>query len=206
MEITTYPGPVLGTSPVGVHGPTSAEKVIEMQDALTDPVIDIEPTAGRFRSLSRLPQYFTKAIFGWALAVTCIAARDGERTQIIDIVSRRRGLSRVPARRHEGAGRQIVYAIAPIFLEAQRWRRPSKTELTTTASVSQKNSTSRCLPRRNARNACTTRCATPYSTAARESGLCSFMRAANVSACRSSSSIRARRLRRKSRFRSRGRS
>jgi len=31
-------------------------------------VIEMEPTAGRFRSMSRLPQYLMSAMFGWAIA------------------------------------------------------------------------------------------------------------------------------------------
>jgi len=35
-------------------------------------VIEIEPTAGRFRATSRLPQYLMSAMFGCAIAVACM--------------------------------------------------------------------------------------------------------------------------------------
>jgi len=58
-------------------------------------VIEIEPTAGRLRAVSRLPQYLTRAMLGWALAVAPMVVKsgvvEGNGTRII--AQDRRGLA-----------------------------------------------------------------------------------------------------------------
>src|SRR5210317_2071622 len=121
-------------------------------------VSEIEPTAGRLRSRSRLPQYLMRAILGWALAVALMMLDSG-------VIEADRTANYSP---DGGALRDLKTCTLQGRSMAceSRWRTTSNNASRTTPAASRPSSTMCCRVTMYSRAGCTKRCATRFSTAA----------------------------------------